>query len=98
MPNFGGMSITLPHKVPIMEFCDEIGQQGKLVGAVNYLAFDKDRRLIADNCDGSGFVSGLLAAGHEIAQRRILMVGAGGRESNSFFFSRFWHISFEHCK
>ena len=21
MPNFGGMSITLPHKVPIMEFC-----------------------------------------------------------------------------
>ena len=22
MPNFGGMSITLPHKVPIMEFCD----------------------------------------------------------------------------
>ena len=78
MPNFGGMSITLPHKVPIMEFCDEIGQQGKLVGAVNYAAFDKDRRLIADNCDGSGFVSGLLAAGHEIAQRRILMVGAGG--------------------
>tara|TARA_B100000212_G_scaffold9674_1_gene7168 strand:+ start:4355 stop:5041 length:687 start_codon:yes stop_codon:yes gene_type:complete len=78
MPNFGGMSITLPHKVPIMEFCDEIGHQGKLVGAVNYAAFDKNRRLIADNCDGRGFVSGLLAAGYQVAQRKILMVGAGG--------------------
>lgn len=78
MPNFGGMSITLPHKVPIMEFCDEIGHQGKLVGAVNYAAFDKNRRLIADNCDGSGFVSGLLAAGYQVARRKILMVGAGG--------------------
>ena len=78
MPNFGGMSITLPHKVPIMEFCDEIGHQGKLVGAVNYAAFDKNRRLIADNCDGSGFVSGLLAAGYQVVRRKILMVGAGG--------------------
>ena len=78
MPNFGGMAITLPHKLPIMAFCDEIGRQGQLVGAVNFAAFDEQRRLFADNCDGKGFVDGMLAAGFEVAGRETLMVGAGG--------------------
>ncbi|MBM86423.1 MAG: shikimate dehydrogenase [Rhodospirillaceae bacterium] len=78
MPNFGGMAITLPHKLPMMAFCDEIGRQGQLVGAVNFAAFDDQRRLIADNCDGKGFVDGMLAAGFEVTGRQTLMVGAGG--------------------
>ena len=78
MPNFGGMAITLPHKLPIMEFCDEIGKQGNLVGAVNFAAFDNNRKLIADNCDGTGFVNGMLAAGYSVADKKVLMIGAGG--------------------
>ncbi|MBH67831.1 MAG: shikimate dehydrogenase [Rhodospirillaceae bacterium] len=78
MPNFGGMSVTLPHKLPIMKFCDDIGHQGQLVGAVNFAAFDEERRLIGDNCDGDGFVHGLLAAGFTVEGRKILMIGAGG--------------------
>ena len=78
MPNFGGMAITLPHKLPIMEFCDEIGKQGNLVGAVNFAAFDNNRKLIADNCDGTGFVNGMLAAGYTVADKKVLMIGAGG--------------------
>ena len=78
MPNFGGMAITLPHKLPIMELCDEIGKQGQLVGAVNFAAFDDNRRLIGDNCDGTGFVNGMLGAGYSVANKRVLMIGAGG--------------------
>lgn len=78
MPNFGGMSVTLPHKLPLMAHCDEIGQQGKLVGAVNFAAFDDQRRLIGDNCDGTGFVNGMLAAGYPVQGKQVLMVGSGG--------------------
>ncbi len=78
LPNFGGMAITLPHKVTMMEQCQEIGRLGRLIGAVNFAAFDEDRRLIGDNCDGLGFLDGLRAAGHEVRDRDILMVGAGG--------------------
>ncbi|MDA9975754.1 shikimate dehydrogenase [Alphaproteobacteria bacterium] len=78
MPNFGGMAVTLPHKLPIMAHCDEIGKQGQLVGAVNFAAFDGQRRLIGDNCDGTGFVNGMLAAGYPVKGKRVLMMGAGG--------------------
>jgi shikimate dehydrogenase len=78
MPNFGGMAVTLPHKLPLMAHCDEIGRQGQLVGAVNFAAFDNERRLIGDNCDGSGFINGMLAAGYPVKDKQVLMIGAGG--------------------
>jgi shikimate dehydrogenase len=78
MANFGGMAVTLPHKLAIMKHCDEIGRQGQLVGAVNFVAFDAQRRLIGDNCDGRGFVNGMLAAGYAVKGTEALMVGAGG--------------------
>jgi shikimate dehydrogenase len=78
MPNFMGLSVTLPHKLPIMAHCDEIGRQGRLVGAVNFAAFDENRRLIGDNCDGTGFVNGMLAAGFPVKGREVLMLGSGG--------------------
>ena len=76
--NFGGMAITLPHKLTMMAHCQEIGRLGHLIGAVNFAAFDADRRLIGDNCDGLGFLDGLRAAGHDVRDRQILMIGAGG--------------------
>jgi len=78
MPNFKGMAVTLPHKLPIMPLCDEIGRQGQFVGAVNFAAFDDDRRLIGDNCDGTGFVNGMLAAGFPVKDKQVLIVGSGG--------------------
>jgi shikimate dehydrogenase len=78
MPNFMGLSVTLPHKLPIMAHCDEIGRQGRLVGAVNFAAFDENRRLIGDNCDGTGFVNGMLAAGFPVKGKEVLMLGSGG--------------------
>lgn len=78
LPNFKGMAVTLPHKLPIMAHCDEIGRQGRLVGAVNFAAFDDERRLIGDNCDGAGFVNGMLAAGYPVKDQQVLMVGSGG--------------------
>ena len=38
--NFHGLAVTIPHKMAIMALCDEIGEQGRLVGAVNTIRID----------------------------------------------------------
>jgi shikimate dehydrogenase len=76
--NFGGLTITIPHKMPIAQMCDELGEAARVCGAVNAVRFGNDGRLYGDIFDGAGFVSGLALKGHDIAGKRVLMLGAGG--------------------
>ena len=76
--NFGGLTITIPHKMPIAQMCDELGEAARVCGAVNAVRFGNDGRLYGDIFDGAGFVAGLALKGHDIAGKRALMLGAGG--------------------
>lgn len=76
--NFRGMAVTIPHKMAIMAFCDEIGEQGRLVGAVNTIRIDSNRRVHGDNFDGQGFVAGLRVEGFEVTNKTLYQTGAGG--------------------
>lgn len=76
--NFGGLTITIPHKVEMMKRCDELGSSGKLIGAINAVRFEEDGRLIGDMFDGKGFIAGLKAEGHELKGQKVLQLGAGG--------------------
>ena len=58
--------------------CDELGEAARVCGAVNAVRFGDDGRLYGDIFDGAGFVAGLALKGHEIAGKRVLMLGAGG--------------------
>jgi shikimate dehydrogenase len=78
LENFGGLTITIPHKVPIAQMCDELGEAARVCGAVNAVRFGDDGRLYGDIFDGAGFVAGLALKGHEITGKRVLMLGAGG--------------------
>lgn len=78
MPNFGGMAVTIPHKIPLLALCDDLGSAAKIAGAVNAVRFDEDGTLHGDNFDGAGFVAGLEQNGHDLADKSILMMGAGG--------------------
>lgn len=78
MENFGGLTITIPHKMPIAEMCDELGEAARVCGAVNAVRFGDDGRLYGDIFDGAGFVAGLELKGHDIKGKRVLMLGAGG--------------------
>ena len=79
--NLGGFVVTVPHKQAIMAHCDEITAQARLVGAVNAVRRHADGRLTGGSFDGVGFVDGLAGAGHDIAGRRVLQLGAGGAGS-----------------
>ena len=78
IPNFGGMAVTIPHKMEIAGLCDTLGPEARLTGAVNAVRFDADGSMHGDNFDGAGFVAGLRHHGHDPSGKDVLMVGAGG--------------------
>lgn len=77
VPNFGGVCVSIPHKMALAEICDELSLAARLTGAVNAVRFDEGR-LIGDNFDGKGFVAGLEGEGIALAGKSVLMIGAGG--------------------
>lgn len=76
--NVVGFGITIPHKIAVCPFIDELLPQAKLVGSVNFVRRDQDGRLIGDNIDGAGFIDGARESGIEFKGRRVLQIGAGG--------------------
>lgn len=78
IPNFGGMAVTIPHKMEIAALCDTLGLAARLTGAVNAVRFDADGSMHGDNFDGQGFVAGLYHQGHDPAGKDVLIMGAGG--------------------
>ena len=78
IPTFGGMAVTIPHKMEIAGLCDTLGPEARLTGAVNAVRFDADGSMHGDNFDGAGFVAGLRHNGHDPSGKDVLMVGAGG--------------------
>ncbi|MFA7579457.1 shikimate dehydrogenase [Castellaniella sp.] len=81
MRNLGGFIVTVPHKTAIAERCDELGPAGQAIGSVNTVRRTADGRLVGEMFDGAGFVSGLQTQGHDLAHKRVLLLGAGGAGS-----------------
>jgi shikimate dehydrogenase len=74
-----GLNITLPHKVAAAEVANELTARADRAGAVNTLAIRPGNELLGDNTDGAGLVRDLRDnLGVTIADRRVLMIGAGG--------------------
>ena len=78
MQNFGGLAVTIPHKMALADLCDSLGTAAQLTGAVNAVRFNDNGSMHGDNFDGAGFVAGCLGNGFEVAGKDILLIGAGG--------------------
>lgn len=76
--NLDGLVLTVPHKIDVLRFVDELGPTARRMGAVNAVRRLPDGRLLGENFDGVGFVGGLHRRGFSIAGRSILIVGCGG--------------------
>ncbi len=71
-----GASITIPHKVSIMEFLDHIDETAMKIGAVNTVVNDKGK-LSGYNTDCLGAVNALKNK-TVIKDKNVVMLGAGG--------------------
>lgn len=76
--NLRALIVTIPHKIAIVELCDELHGSAQLVGAVNIVRREADGRLTGANFDGVGFVAALEAKTGRVAGRSVFMAGAGG--------------------
>ncbi len=73
-----GVNLTIPHKVAVIRYLDEISPEARAIGAVNTVRIEKGRK-IGENTDGKGFLQGVRRdAGMEPVGRRVVMLGAGG--------------------
>jgi shikimate dehydrogenase len=74
-----GMSITVPLKEEAWRAARDHRPRAAVTGAANMLTVAADGVTIADNVDGAGLVRDLvLNHGLRLADRRLLLVGAGG--------------------
>ncbi|MGD2184944.1 MAG: shikimate dehydrogenase [Desulfobacterales bacterium] len=74
--NFKGVSVTLPHKVAVMEYLDEVDETAARIGAVNTIVNDQGR-LIGYNTDCAGALKALRAQ-TTIQGKSVALIGAGG--------------------
>ncbi|QCX80464.1 Shikimate dehydrogenase [Streptomyces sp. YIM 121038] len=79
--NLDGMFVTVPHKAAVRALADRRGPTVDIVGSANVLRREADGGWLAENFDGSGFVTGLVAAGHEPKGAHVALVGTGGAGS-----------------
>ncbi|MBK8304863.1 MAG: shikimate dehydrogenase [Chloracidobacterium sp.] len=75
--NFGGFSVTMPHKQAIIPHLDAIDPTAAKIGAVNTIKID-DGKLIGYNTDARGFITPLLARFGDVRDGRVAIFGAGG--------------------
>jgi len=75
--NFLGFNVTIPHKVEIIKFLDNLSKDAELIGAVNTVKFD-DGDSTGFNTDGIGAIHALEKTGEQVNGKRVLILGAGG--------------------
>lgn len=71
-----GFNCSLPHKVAVIDFIDELAPSAEIIGAVNCV-INEDGRLIGENTDGKGFLTSLKTV-IDPKGKRVVVLGAGG--------------------
>lgn len=77
IPNFRGMSVTIPHKMKVMEYLDEVGEVDRSIGSINTV-INEDGKLVGKGTDGPAALKALADAGVDLNGKHVLMLGAGG--------------------
>jgi len=74
---FHGLNVTMPHKITVIKYLDELDDTAKKIGSVNTI-LNRNGRLIGYTTDGIGAVNALKYNGVELYRRKIVILGAGG--------------------
>lgn len=77
LENFRGLSVTIPHKIEIIDYLDDVADIDRTIGSVNTV-INENGRLYGCGTDGPGALKALLDAGVSLDGANILMLGAGG--------------------
>lgn len=76
-PYIAGLSVTMPLKTAVIEYCDELTELARITGAVNTV-YVNGLKVIGHNTDVAGIVNALLQAGLDPAPQRERPAVVGG--------------------
>ena len=78
-PYIAGLSVTMPLKTAVIQYCDELSETARVTGAVNTV-YPRGEKVLGDNTDVIGIVNALLHAGlkpnHERDEPAVIGGGA----------------------
>lgn len=84
--NIKGLNVTIPHKIEVMKYLDEIDEVARLIGAVNTIDF---RNMKGYNTDGIGAVKAIEEV-ISIKNKNVVVAGAGGASrAISFYIAKY---------
>ena len=84
--NIKGFNVTIPHKVNVMQYLDELDEVARLIGAVNTIDF---KNLKGYNTDGIGAVKAIEEV-ISIKNKNVVVAGAGGASrAISFYVAKY---------
>ncbi|MEW6592719.1 MAG: shikimate dehydrogenase [Candidatus Hadarchaeota archaeon] len=72
-----GFNVTIPHKISVMKYLDELDESAKSAGAVNTVS-NRRGRLVGYNTDGEGALRALRQAAGPVKGKQVVLIGAGG--------------------
>ncbi|NNK93025.1 MAG: shikimate dehydrogenase [Desulfobacterales bacterium] len=76
--NVAGFNVTIPHKINIIQYLDELDSLAATIGAVNTICV-KDGKTKGYNTDGEGFILSLEeTAQTKVKGKRVFLLGSGG--------------------
>lgn len=71
----GGFNITIPHKVPIIDYCDRLDDGAARYGSVNCIKNGEEK--VGYNTDVLGFTKSIDLLGASLSSK-VLLIGCGG--------------------
>ncbi len=84
--NIKGFNVTIPHKIEVMQYLDELDDVAELIGAVNTIDF---KNLKGYNTDGIGAIRAIEEVS-SVKNKNVLVAGAGGASrAISFYLAKF---------
>ncbi|MCC3356644.1 shikimate dehydrogenase [Bacillus sp. REN16] len=80
-----GINVTIPHKIEVIEYLDNVEEVAANIGAVNTIV-NENGKLVGYNTDGSGFIRSLnqVISNEELCSANVLIIGAGGAARGIF--------------
>ncbi len=71
-------NVTIPYKIEVMKYLDEISDEAKAIGCVNCITHTPDGKLRGDNTDFYGLSYLIKSSDIDISGKKILILGSGG--------------------
>jgi shikimate dehydrogenase len=75
--NFRGASVTIPHKVAVLPFLDEVEATAAHIGAINTIVAENEK-LLGFNTDAAGALRALKEGSAPLSSEPVIILGSGG--------------------